>query len=262
MLELCKASLQRGTQLALADIDFELAPGEMVGILGGNGAGKSSLLAVLAGELPPDAGRAMLDKRPLDELKPQELARRRALLPQAQPLPFELSVAEIVAMGAYPWPECPPHEITALTRQALDAVDAGKLHQRLYPTLSGGEAQRVQFARTLLQLRAAPVDTPRYLLLDEPTAHLDPRHQHQLLQAAHALAHKDGIGVAVVLHDINLAARWCDRLALLKDGQLVACGPTAEVLTQSNLEATFDCPARLLPHPDHPERPLILLGAD
>lgn len=260
MLELSKIRLQRGSQLALADIDFALAPGEIVGILGGNGAGKSSLLAVLAGELPPDAGQALLEKRPLAEFSPQALARQRALLPQAQPLPFELSVSEIVAMGAYPWPECSPHDIRAMTREALEAVDAGDLHQRLYPTLSGGEAQRVQFARTLLQLRAAPANSARYLLLDEPTAHLDPRHQHQLLQLAHALAHEDGIGVAIVLHDINLAARWCDRLALLKQGRMVALGLTAQVLTRANLETTYDCPVQLIPHPQLAGRQLALLG--
>lgn len=260
MLKLHDVHLRRETQQALSGINFELAAGDMVGILGGNGAGKSTLLAVLAGELRPDQGTACLGDHPLASLGPHALARRRALLPQTQPLPFELTVEEIVGMGAYPWPERTRREVEELTRQALHEADAAILQGRLYSTLSGGEAQRIQFARMLVQIRAGNDTTPRFLLLDEPTAHLDPKHQHLLLEAARRLACEAMIGVAVVLHDINLAARWCSRLALLKQGHLVAEGPTAEVLTRDHLETTFDCPALLTPHPQETGRLLALLG--
>lgn len=260
MLKLHDVYLCRGTQQALAGINFELAANDVVGILGGNGAGKSTLLAVLAGELHPDQGSVHIGDQPLANLGPPAMARRRALLPQSQSLPFELTVEEIVGMGAYPWPERTPHEVAELTRQALHEVDASVLQNRLYSTLSGGEAQRVQFARTLVQVRAGNDNTTRFLLLDEPTAHLDPKHQHQLLDAAQRLAREAQIGVAIVLHDINLAARWCSRLAMLKQGHLIAEGPTAEVLTSHNLEATFNCPALLIPHPQEEARLLVLLG--
>lgn len=260
MLELRNVSLHRDAQQALSGIDFELSAGDMVGILGSNGAGKSSLLAVLAGELRPDQGTASLDGRPLTDFAPRALARRRALLPQTQALPFELSVEEIVGMGAYPWPELTPSQVDELVGQALLDTDAHTLRHRLYPTLSGGEALRVQFARMLVQIRGGENTSPRFLLLDEPTAHLDPKHQHQLLEAAQSLTHNAAIGVAVVLHDINLAGRWCKRLVLLKQGRLIAQGATSTVLTRNNLEATYDCPAQVIPHPQDKDRMLALLG--
>ncbi len=260
MLTLHGIHLHRGQQPALAGIDFTLSAGEVVGILGGNGAGKSTLLAVLAGELNPEQGSAQLDGKPLAGFGPQTLARRRALLPQTQGFPFELTVEEIVGMGIYPWPELTPADAATLVRQALSDADASALRHRAYPTLSGGEVLRVQFARMLVQIRGGDQATPRYLLLDEPTAHLDPKHQHQLLATAQRLSREAQVGVAVVLHDINLAARWCDRLALLKQGRLVAQGTVAEILTRDTLEATFDCPALLLPHPQEPGRVLALLG--
>ncbi|SFN12560.1 iron complex transport system ATP-binding protein [Formivibrio citricus] len=260
MFKLQDVHLRRGAQQALAGIDFELKAGDMVGILGSNGAGKSTLLSMLAGELHPDQGSATLEGKPLASFGLSELARRRAMLPQTQAAPFELTVEEVVGMGAYPWPERTPDEVAELTNQALADADATCLRGRLCSTLSGGEMQRVQFARVLLQIRAGTDDATRFLLLDEPTAHLDPKHQHQLLESARRLACEERIGVAAVLHDINLAARWCNRLALLKQGRLVAEGPTAEALTRDHLETTFGCPALLVPHPQNFGQPFVLLG--
>ncbi|TJZ73296.1 heme ABC transporter ATP-binding protein [Chitiniphilus eburneus] len=250
---------KRGGRAVLHDVSLTLANGEVLGVLGANGAGKSSLLALLAGELAPDAGRVLLDGTPLAGLPTATLARRRAVLPQSPTLAFDLSVAEVVAMGAYPFPELTPGTVDELVARALALADVAHFIDRRYPRLSGGEQQRVQFARVLVQVLAAQQPGEgRALLLDEPTASLDPRHQQALLQAAHELARNQGLAVLTVLHDVNLAARWCDRLLLLANGTTVACGAPADVLTPDILQTVYQIPAAVVPHPHAPARPLVL----
>ncbi|GLS05733.1 hemin import ATP-binding protein HmuV [Chitiniphilus shinanonensis] len=249
----------RGGRTVLRDVSLTLANGEVLGVLGANGAGKSSLLSLLAGELHPDSGSVALDGTPLAALPSAVLARRRAVLPQSPTLAFDLAVNEVVAMGAYPFPELSPAEVDTLVTHALALADGAQFLARRYPRLSGGEQQRVQFARVLVQVLAARTPTEgRALLLDEPTASLDPRHQHALLQAAHQLSRQHDLAVLTVLHDVNLAARWCDRLLLLADGATVACGTPAEVLTPDILQAVYHIPASVIPHPHDAGRPLVL----
>lgn len=242
----------RGGRRVLEGIDLELRPGEVLGVLGANGAGKTTLLAALAGELPPSAGFVTLDGRMLDHWTAPSLARRRAVLPQSPSLGFDLSVREVVAMGAYPFPELSPGEEAELGSRALRLADIDALATRRYPGLSGGEQQRVQFARALVQALAGRRHGQyRALFLDEPIASLDPRHQLLLLRAVRNLSREDDLAVMVVLHDVNLAGRWCDRLLMLSDGRTVACGTPADVLTPETLETVYALPARVV-HGDAP----------
>lgn len=259
MLAAENVTLARNGARILDQVSLGIQPGEVVGLLGSNGAGKSTLLAALSAELAADGGSLTLDGRSLAAMAPREQARKRAVLPQKPGLTFDLGVREVVAMGAYPFPELSPAQVDELARQALDWADARHLDGRRYPELSGGEQQRVQFARVLVQCGAgrAPGEA-RYLLLDEPTASLDPKHQTDLMRRAAQLAHESNTGVLVILHDMNLAARWCDRLLLLSGGKAVALGTPAEVLTPANLYLAYGIEAQVIAHPLQAERLLVL----
>lgn len=253
----------RGARTVLSGVTLALQPGEVLGVLGANGAGKTSLLATLAGELPVAGGSAGLDAQLLAHWKPRALARRRAVLPQSPSLAFDLDVRTVVEMGGYPFPELAPRAIDALVARALALADAQVLAHRRYGTLSGGEQQRVQFARTLVQLLAGKAAGEyRALFLDEPTASLDPRHQIGLLQAVSVLARQEGVAVLAVLHDVNLAAAWCDRLLLLANFRPVALGTPAEVLTPAHLQTVYGLPARVMDHPETPGQPLVLFSRE
>jgi iron complex transport system ATP-binding protein len=147
-----------------------------------------------------------------------------------------------------------------LADRALDVADISHLAARRYLELSGGEQQRVQFARVVLQALARREADPqaRFLLLDEPTASLDPRHQQALLSALVGLARGERMGVLVILHDVNLAASWGDRIALLCDSDIVACGDPAQVLTEENLRRVYGVDVHVMPHPRRPGRPLVV----
>jgi iron complex transport system ATP-binding protein len=260
------ASVSRGGRPVLRDATLVLRPGEVVSLLGANGAGKSTLMSVLAGELhvPPrsDSGLPFLNGKPLGALKAGEQARLRAILPQRSGLAFDLEVSEVVAMGAYPFPELAAGQVQALISQALARADVAGLAHRRYLELSGGEQQRVHFARVMLQLLAGQAgdNESRYLLLDEPTASLDPLHQQGLLQAVYTLARDNHVGVLAILHDVNLAARWSDRIALLAEGTVFACGTPAQVLTPANLEKVYGMALHVMDHPGHAGIPLVVFG--
>lgn len=259
------ATLKRGSRTILEQISLALIEGEVLCLLGANGAGKSSFLSALAGELPLDVGGHMSDAitlngQSLERLSAVMQARARAVLPQKPGLGFDLSVAEVVGMGAYPFRELTAQLVGELTGRALDWAGVAPLALRRYLELSGGEQQRVQFARVLLQALANREADPqaRYLLLDEPTASLDPLHQQQLLKTVVQLARQERIGVLVILHDLNLAARWGDRIALLAEGRLAAFGSPAEVVTTANLKHVYGVDTQVIPHPQYPDRPLVV----
>ncbi len=251
----------REGRTVLADVSLHVAPGEVVGVLGANGAGKSSLLAAVAGDLPISQGNITLGDQAVSHARQRQLARLRALLPQTSVLEFDLPVPEVVAMGAYPFDELTAAQVQALVNAALTQADAADLAPRHYAGLSGGEQQRVQFARVLVQtLATCQSHGKAALLLDEPTASLDPRHQHGVLAAVCALARQQQIAVLVVLHDVNLAARWCDRVLLLKQGRTVAEGKPQDVLRRETLHTVYDMPVRVLADPDDPARLLVLFS--
>ena len=242
MLVANAVTLRRATRLLLDGVSLRLVPGQVHALLGPNGAGKSSLLRVLSGELLPDAGEALLDNRPLQDLPALAQARRRAVLTQTDELRFAFRTEEMVALGLLPAPRLSTAQADAMVEQALRQADALKLRGRDYTSLSAGERARVRFAQVLAQLAAAECANgaacQRYLLLDEPTANFDIGHQLGCLSTARQLA-AEGIGVLVVLHDINLAARHADVITLLCQGKLLGSGTPQSVLTDSTLAATF-----------------------
>jgi iron complex transport system ATP-binding protein len=251
----------------LKGASIELMPGEVISLLGANGAGKSTLLSVLAGELKwvgaahTGAG-VILNGVPISRMSLARQARSRAVLPQSPGLGFDLDVAEVVAMGAYPFRHLSTQDVQGLSRQALEKADAMHLAPRRYLELSGGEQQRVQFARVLVQILSARHDDPqgRYMLLDEPTASLDPLHQQTLLQTVRELARAERIGILLVLHDVNLASLWSDRIALLSDGTIFVCDEPAKALTPDNLRKVYGVHVHVMEHPRVSGKPLVVFG--
>jgi len=227
---------------ALVDgVGFALRPGEVLGLVGPNGAGKSTLLRLVSGEIAPHAGSIALAGAPLSAMPAWRQAEHRAVMTQASTLAFAFTVEEVVALGVDGVaPAMAGGAREAICGEALQAADVLHLAGRAYPTLSGGEQQRVRFARALAQLRATRRrETRQLLLLDEPVASLDLTHQFQLMRAVRRLA-DEGIGVVAVLHDLNLAIRFADRLLVLHQGRVAAAGAPAEVVTRDMLRAVFD----------------------
>ena len=248
LLECREISLTRGNRLILDCLDLSLQAGSLTALLGPNGAGKSSLLKCLTGELACQ-GSITLFGRERQSWAGNELAHRVGVLPQSSSLSFPFLCEEVVAMGRLPHSE-PASRRDHIVRAAMAHAGVDHLAGRLYPGLSGGERQRVQFARVLAQIWQAPDEPqqPRLLLLDEPTSALDLKYQHQLLAMARALAGRH-TAVLVVLHDLNLAARYADRLVMLAQGRLMADGAPAEVLTPALIERLYGYPAQVIHHP-------------
>ncbi len=241
----------------LAEMSVQVRPNEVLAVLGPNGAGKSTLLKVLCGDLSPTRGTVSMGGRPLSSWDRKASARVRAVLPQQSSLSFPFRVLEVALMGRSPHLRGPEtRRDLAIARAALEEAGVGHLEDRLYPTLSGGESQRVHLGRVLAQIWEAMDELPRYLLLDEPTSSLDLAHQHQALSVARGFAERQ-VGVLVVLHDLNLAAQYADRILLLKEGREVASGPPEQVLQAEVIEAVYDIPVTVIPHP-HGPRPLVV----
>ena len=233
------------------NISLELAPGEMLAIIGANGAGKSTLLRALAGEIKPSHGTVQLDGASLKGIGPAALARRRAVLPQETRLAFSLKVEQVVGLGRLPHRATSDRQLdSAAVMRALAAVDLDGFADRHYATLSGGERQRVNLARVLAQLDSSGEDeaAPRYLLLDEPTAALDLKHQSTLLSLLRRQTGQ-GIGILAVLHDLNQAL-LADRVLVLRQGKQLVCGTPQEVLTPQSILAAFDVVAQPITLPD------------
>jgi iron complex transport system ATP-binding protein len=253
MLRVENLQIRRGGNIVLADIDLALNPGEVLGVLGPNGAGKSTLLAALCGELRADHGRVWLDQRPLNEWDGARRAQRLAVLPQSSTLDFAFRVEEVVGMGRLPH-QTGRQRDDEIVAAALQAADVAHLSGRSYTALSGGERQRVHLARVLAQLW--PGEAGQTLLLDEPTSMLDPLHQHTTLQAVRQFADR-GAAVLVILHDLNLAARYCDRILLLENGRPHALDTPQQVLRPESLQAVFGLEVLVQPHPER-GHPLII----
>jgi iron complex transport system ATP-binding protein len=253
MLRAENLAVQRGSTTLLADVNLALRPGEVLGVLGPNGAGKSTLLGALCGELKPSHGQVLLDHRPLNDWAGAERAKRLAVLPQTSTLNFAFRVEEVVGMGRLPHASGQAQD-AEIIRRALEAADILHLLGRSYLALSGGERQRVHLARVLAQLW--PAGTEQMLLLDEPTSMLDPLHQHTTLQATRAFV-ANGASALVILHDLNLAARYCDRLLLLHNGRPHALGRPQEVLTVASLRDLFGLEVLVQQHPER-GHPLIV----
>jgi iron complex transport system ATP-binding protein len=218
--------------------------GTVVGLLGPNGAGKTTLLRLLAGMLRPSHGQVLLDGRAIGSLGRRELARRIAVVPQETHSTFDFSVLDIVLMGRYPHLgtfELEGPSDLKIAREALEATGTAALEPRLFGTLSGGERQRVVIASALAQ--AADI-----LLLDEPTASLDLGYQFQIAALLKSLNANRGTTLVVSTHDLNFAAALCSRIVLLRDGRVLAEGPTEAVLNAGNIRALYGMDADVQYH--------------
>ncbi|MDJ1133496.1 heme ABC transporter ATP-binding protein [Streptomyces iconiensis] len=236
------ASVRLGARTVLDGVDLALLPGEVLALVGPNGAGKSTLLGALAADTPLTSGAVHLAGRPATDWSPRELAARRAVLPQAAGLAFPFTVEEVVRMGRAPWARTPREEDDEdAVAEAMAATEVAGFAARRFSALSGGERARVALARVLAQ--RAPV-----LLLDEPTAALDLRHQELVLRLCRERA-AAGDAVAIVLHDLGLAAAYAHRIALLDTGRLTSYGPPSEVLTPETLTRVYHHPVEVLAHP-------------
>ena len=249
-LQLHGVDVRFGERRILHDIHLGFAPGTLTALVGPNGAGKSTLLAVASGDVEADAGQVTLHDRPIAHWKAMALARERAVMPQDHAVRFAFSVEEVVAMGRLPHAADPVRD-AARVDQALDQAEMARLRRREVQTLSGGEAARATFARVLAQ------DTP-LLLLDEPTAALDLRHQERTLRTVRGLA-DEGACVIVVLHDLNLAAGYADRIVLLEGGRVAADGAPDQVLTREHIERVYQQSVIVLRHPLR-DVPLVVVG--
>jgi iron complex transport system ATP-binding protein len=233
-------------KVVVDDISFVLQPGEWLSILGANGSGKSTLLRLLSRILTPQQGAVFLDGKAIHSQSPQQVAQTLALLPQQQTVPPGLTVRQLVSLGRSPHQPWWQWELNASDRQqvnaALESTGIDQFGDLPVEQLSGGERQRAFLALALAQ-------TPKVLLLDEPTTYLDLRYQLELLELLKRLNQQQGLAIITVLHDVNLAARFSDRLALLKRGKLYYLGTPATTLTPDNLAAIFGIHATILHTP-------------
>lgn len=234
-------TLKRGGRLVLDGVDVAFAAGRLTAVIGPNGAGKSSLLEVAAGLLKPQRGDVRLGDTPLPALRRQELAQRRAYLPQRVGVDWPISVERVVALGLLP--QLPafgglPAALLPAINRALEECDLIGLRDRPATDLSGGELARVLLARAI-------VGDPELLIVDEPTADLDPRHAIDAMRRLRARADA-GRTVVMAIHDIDLAFRFADDVVAVREGRILAAGPAAEVMRDKTLSALYDVQVRIV----------------
>ena len=263
-LEAIGISVAIGDKTLLQPTTCAFQAGQVTAILGPNGAGKSTLMSVLTGQRLPDAGRVQFHGQDLKDCAPAEMAKIRAFVAQETQVAFDFMVREVVELGRYPHRRQPSTQEANIPMLAMQSTQVDHLAARPLNTLSGGEKARAHLARALAQVWEATVkpcaalgrpkqaqpprgaesyapasesggSVPRWLLLDEPTAALDLRHQHRMLQLARSWAQDQGIGVVAVLHDLNLALRYSDSALVLANGQLLAQGKTPDVLSPERI---------------------------
>jgi iron complex transport system ATP-binding protein len=238
-----------GKKEILNDISAEFLPGELNMILGPNGSGKSSFLKIFSGEINNYTGTVLYNGKKIASQKKETLAKYRAVMSQQPELSFPLMVDEVVMMGRYPHFNFNPNKKDfTICNEAIERMNLSSFKERNYLTLSGGEKQRVQFARVLAQIWERPEIGNRYLFLDEPLNSLDINYQQEFLQIAREFTKTDTVLVAV-LHDINLAIQFADKLFFLKEGVLVAKGKPKDILTQALIKKVFDVNTTIINNP-------------
>lgn len=236
---------QAGNRTVIRDISLTLPQGELLALIGPNGAGKSTLLRLLTGYLPANSGARYLGGKPLEAWAADALSRQRAVMLQQTQLGFDWPVEAVIGMGRMPWT---PQPEMSVIQQVMRLTECTSLGGRAYASLSGGEQQRVQLARALAQLWHD--GSPRgWLFLDEPTSALDLFHQQHLLRLLTTLTRQGRLHVCVVLHDLNLAALWADRIVLLHQGVLVAEGTPRTVLQADTLARWYGADVQVGAHP-------------
>jgi iron complex transport system ATP-binding protein len=231
----------------LEDVSFEARAGEFWAIVGANGAGKSTLMKLLSRELVPTSGEIRFQNKNLSAYKLKELARKRTILAQQNSITLGFSVSEIVMMGRYPFFDAvpTPHDVEIIN-QCLKKVGIFHFKDRLFPTLSGGEQQRVQLARALAQIWEVEQGL---ILLDEPTTGMDLLHQYETFQLAREMTGK-GFCVIAVIHDLNQALQFADQMLMLKAGRIMSIGKPKDVLTEAHIQEAFGLAVRIINAPE------------
>lgn len=265
MLALDKATVGHQDRRRLDAVSLVLAAGELVAVVGANGAGKTTLLKAISGQIALDGGEATLEGKPLREWPRRILARRRAVLSQDARITFGFSVYDVVLFGRSPFVErSESDDDHRLVQAILTRMNLTDLAARPCGELSGGEQQRVHIARAIAQSSRAGGGSrgsePRYLLLDEPTSSLDIKHQHAVLTTLRGLLDTE-LGLLIVMHDLNLASRYADRVVVMNGGGVVADGLPEDVLRPDILEAAFAASFSITRHPQS-DRPLVVSGPD
>ena len=245
-LSLKSVSLKLDNRQILKDVSLEINESEIVSVIGPNGAGKSTLLNVLTGDISPDSGDINYDNKQLNKISIQERAFTRSVMSQMQTLVFNFNVKDVIEMG---WLQRGNSDFSSNFSMAFEAVttecNVHNLVHRKFNSLSGGEQRRVHFARTLLQLwRPSQSNDPRYLLLDEPTANLDLSSEMLLMNILKARA-SSNVGILVILHDLNLASHFADKIAIMKDGEIKAFGKPEEIMTDDFLTSIYEVPIKV-----------------
>ena len=231
-----------GKYLVLDGVDLPIVDGEVIGILGPNGCGKTTLLKNLNKNLEPTGGCVMLDGESMADLSKKEIAREVAVVPQTNEIRFAFTVRDIVAMGRMPFQGmmgAPSGEDERIVDEAIRRTGLSKHVDRHINTMSGGERQRVIIARAIAQ-------TPKYLLMDEPTLHLDISMQFDALNLVHKLSRETGLTVVIVSHDLGMVARYCDRIVMIHDHKVHCVGTPEEALTPENMRTVFNVDAELV----------------
>jgi len=245
MLKINNLSVFYGDRQILHDIQLEVKSGEIVVLLGPNGAGKSTLIRSISGVIPIRNGNIFVDQKDVTSLSTMERARHISVVPQAVSIPPAFTVWETVLLGRTPYLNFlgqTSAKDEAIARQALEQVDVIHLIEKRMNEISGGEQQRVLLARTLAQ------DTP-ILLMDEPTTHLDISHQIDLLKLITKQAREKKLTVLIALHDLNLAAMFADRIAIVQNGLLCVAGTPQETLTSEIIHSVYNVPVHVVSHP-------------
>lgn len=253
MLNINHLSVAYGSKTILQDVSLNSQAGEILAVIGPNGAGKSTLIKAASGVLPAKSGAITVSGKDITKLSASERARMIAVVPQAKSLPSAYTVFQSVLLGRTPylgWLGHPKKNDQNCVMDALEVTHTTSLADRRIGELSGGEQQRVLLARAIAQ------QTP-VLLLDEPTTHLDLRHQSSFLNLIRKLATKQNLAVVMVVHDLNLGSLYADKIALFKDGQIFAQGMPEDVLNETNLMRVYQIPVHIMKHPDY-NAPLIL----
>jgi len=245
-LNLESVSLKLDNRQILKDVSLEINEGEIVSVIGPNGAGKSTLLNVLTGDINPDSGEISYDNKQLKQISIQERAFTRSVMSQMQTLVFNFSVKDVIEMG---WLQRGNSDFSNNFSMAFENVtkecNVHNLIHRKFNSLSGGEQRRVHFARTLLQLwRPSESNDPRYLLLDEPTANLDLSSEMLLMNILKKRASLN-VGILVILHDLNLASHFADKIAIIKDGEIMAFGEPEKIMEDAFLTSIYEVPIKV-----------------
>jgi len=223
---------------ALKNISLELHPGEILGVLGPNGSGKSTLLKIIDGILVPQEGEVIIKGKSIKNLKRKDLAREMALVAQETHFRFSFTALEVVLMGRFPHIGGLKFEgkrDLEIAYNSLEATQSLELAQRPIHELSGGERQRILIARALAQ-------EPEIVLFDEPTSFLDLKYKRQIFKLISGLSTNNGLSIVLVSHDIDLAAQYCHRILMLRNGMIHEIGKPVDVITSHNIEVVFDCP--------------------